>query len=65
MYKYMDDDFLSLVRRKQIPMQARKQVLKSSLQGIAELHSHDVVHLGESNAVKLRGLGLTIFRYQT
>ncbi|KAL2369381.1 hypothetical protein RJ035_003549 [Blastomyces gilchristii] len=43
-YKYMDDDFLSLVR-KQISMQARKQILKASLQGIAELHSHDIVHL--------------------
>ncbi|OJD14002.1 serine/threonine protein kinase [Emergomyces pasteurianus Ep9510] len=43
-YKYMDDDFLSLVR-KQIPMQARKQILKASLRGIAELHSHNIVHL--------------------
>ncbi|EGC48867.1 calcium/calmodulin dependent protein kinase [Histoplasma capsulatum var. duboisii H88] len=43
-YKYMDDDFLSLAR-KQISMQARKQILKASLQGIAELHSHDIVHL--------------------
>lgn len=45
-YKYMDDDFLSLVR-KQIPMQTRKQILKASLKGIAELHSHDIVHLGK------------------
>ncbi|MCJ1254545.1 hypothetical protein MMC24_002360 [Lignoscripta atroalba] len=43
-YKYLDDDFLKLVR-KQIPMQARKQVLKATLQGISELHDRDVVHL--------------------
>ncbi|KLJ12497.1 hypothetical protein EMPG_12490 [Blastomyces silverae] len=43
-YKYMKDDCLSLVR-KQISMQARKQILKASLRGIAELHSHDIVHL--------------------
>ncbi|KAL9127414.1 MAG: hypothetical protein Q9217_003710 [Psora testacea] len=43
-YKYLNDDFLNLVR-KQIPMQARKQILKASLQGIAELHDRDVVHL--------------------
>lgn len=45
-YKYLDDDLLSLVR-KQLPVQARKQILKASLRGIAELHSHDIVHLGK------------------
>jgi hypothetical protein len=44
-YKYLTDDFLSLVK-KQIPMRARKQILKASLQGIAELHDQDVIHLG-------------------
>jgi hypothetical protein len=44
-YRYLDDDFLSLVK-KQIPMQARRKVLKASLQGIADLHERDVVHLG-------------------
>ncbi|KAF1808533.1 kinase domain-containing protein [Eremomyces bilateralis CBS 781.70] len=43
-YRYLTDDFLSLVR-KQIPMQARKQILKASLRGIAELHDRDIVHL--------------------
>ncbi|KAI4125377.1 MAG: hypothetical protein LQ347_005397 [Umbilicaria vellea] len=43
-YKYLTDDFLSLVK-KQIPMHARKQILKASLHGIAELHDRDVVHL--------------------
>ncbi|PGH16902.1 serine/threonine protein kinase [Polytolypa hystricis UAMH7299] len=43
-YRYMNNDFLSLVR-KQLSMQARKQILKASLRGIAELHNHDIVHL--------------------
>lgn len=47
-YKYLTDDFLSLVR-KQIPMEARKQILKASLQGIAELHDRDIVHLGNTS----------------
>ncbi|KLJ12320.1 hypothetical protein EMPG_12623 [Blastomyces silverae] len=51
-YMYMEDDFLSLVR-KQLSMQARKQILKASLRGIAELHSHDIVHSGE---VEVQGL---------
>lgn len=44
-YEYLDDDFLALVRRK-LPLQARKQILKSALQGISELHDRDIVHLG-------------------
>ncbi|KAK2873708.1 hypothetical protein FQN49_002147 [Arthroderma sp. PD_2] len=44
-YRYMNDDLLSLVR-KQISIQAKKQILKAGLEGIAELHSHDIVHLG-------------------
>ncbi|RFU28457.1 hypothetical protein B7463_g7894, partial [Scytalidium lignicola] len=43
-YKYLTDDFLHLVR-KQIPMRARKQILKACLRGIAELHDRQVVHL--------------------
>jgi hypothetical protein len=44
-YRYLNDDFLNPVR-KQIPLQARKQILKAILQGIAELHDRDVAHLG-------------------
>ena len=44
-YKYLTDDFLSLVRE-QIPMQARKQVLKAVLKGITELHDRHIIHLG-------------------
>ena len=44
-YKYLTDDFLSLVR-KQIPARATKQILKDSLRGIAELHDQQIVHLG-------------------
>ncbi|DAA79010.1 TPA_exp: Uncharacterized protein A8136_2795 [Trichophyton benhamiae CBS 112371] len=58
-YKYLDDDLLSLVR-KQLPVQARKQILKASLRGIAELHSHDIVHLDikpDNIMVNYRGTG--------
>ncbi|KAI0908726.1 kinase domain-containing protein [Ustulina deusta] len=43
-YRYLTDDFLSLVK-KQISLRARKQILKASLRGIAELHDRDIVHL--------------------
>ncbi|KAF2452293.1 putative calcium/calmodulin dependent protein kinase [Lineolata rhizophorae] len=43
-YRYLIDDFLSLVR-KHIPMRARKQILKASLLGIVELHERDIAHL--------------------
>jgi hypothetical protein len=44
-YKFLTDDFLSLVR-KAIPMKRRKEILKASLRGLADLHARDVVHLG-------------------
>ena len=44
-YKYLKDDFLSLVKRG-ISMRARKQILKGCLLGIAELHDRQIVHLG-------------------
>ncbi|GLB07899.1 hypothetical protein AtubIFM57258_003267 [Aspergillus tubingensis] len=40
----MTDDFLSLVKRG-ISTRARKQILKSCLLGIAELHERQIVHL--------------------
>ncbi|KAH9864673.1 hypothetical protein J1614_010608 [Plenodomus biglobosus] len=43
-YQYLKEDFLDLVR-KPIPMYARKQILKAALQGIAEMHDQDIVHL--------------------
>lgn len=46
-YKYLTDEFLCLVRE-QIPMQARRHILKVSLQAIAELHDRDIVHLGHT-----------------
>ncbi|PCH07847.1 Hypothetical protein PENO1_010320 [Penicillium occitanis (nom. inval.)] len=42
-------------------MKARKQILKASLHGIAELHSHDIVHLDikpDNIMVNYRGTGL-------
>lgn len=47
-YKYLTDDFLSL-GKKQMLMPERKKVLKACLQGIAELHDRDVVHLGQTS----------------
>ncbi|KAI0479965.1 kinase domain-containing protein [Xylaria cf. heliscus] len=47
-YRHFDDDFMSLVR-KEISLRARKQILKASLQGLAELHDRDIVHLGKEN----------------
>ncbi|KAI9681343.1 MAG: hypothetical protein M1817_002626 [Caeruleum heppii] len=43
-YRYLGDDFLSLIR-KAIPMRTRRQILKASLRGLADLHDRDVVHL--------------------
>ncbi|PWY89494.1 putative calcium/calmodulin dependent protein kinase [Aspergillus sclerotioniger CBS 115572] len=43
-YKYLTDDFLDLVK-KGISLPTRKQILKASLRGIADLHERDVVHL--------------------
>ncbi|KAL3469051.1 putative calcium/calmodulin dependent protein kinase [Aspergillus californicus] len=43
-YKYLSHDFLTLVRE-DISFQARKQILKASLLGIAELHDQNIVHL--------------------
>ncbi|KAK0112935.1 hypothetical protein ONS95_014653 [Cadophora gregata] len=43
-YKYLNDDFLSLVR-KRISVRARKEILKATLQGIADIHDQDIVHL--------------------
>ncbi|KAF2805165.1 serine/threonine protein kinase [Mytilinidion resinicola] len=50
-YKYLADDLLSLIRRS-ISMKARRQILKAALRGIAELHSRDVIHLGNFSDVK-------------
>lgn len=54
-YKFLTDDFLSLVR-KQLPMRARKQILKDSLRGIADLHDREIVHLGRTTRATSRNL---------
>jgi hypothetical protein len=51
-YKYLTSDFLNLVKEG-LPPRARKQILKASLRGIAELHDRDVVHLGTPIALQL------------
>lgn len=43
-YDYLTHDFLNLTRQGLTP-QAKKQVLKGVLRGIAELHDKDIVHL--------------------
>ena len=48
-------------------MRARKQILKASLQGIAELHDREVVHLGKFSHFcthKAIDQELNLFRYQ-
>lgn len=47
-YQYLTDDLLRL-GRKPIPMQASRQILKASLEAIADLHDWDVVHLGQAD----------------
>ena len=56
-YRYLDDDFLSLVRN-QIPVRARKEILKATLQGIADMHDRDIVHLGEPNNSALHAVNI-------
>jgi hypothetical protein len=47
-YEHLKDDFLGMVKD-QIAVRARKEVLKAALQGTAELHDRDIVHLGKPN----------------
>ncbi|KAF5850128.1 hypothetical protein GGP41_002412 [Bipolaris sorokiniana] len=42
--EYLDEDLLRLVRG-QVSVRARKEILKAILQGIADLHDRDIVHL--------------------
>ena len=51
-YRYLTDDFLSLVN-KQITERATKKILKDSLRGIAELHNHHIIHLGNFSALQI------------
>jgi hypothetical protein len=44
-YRWLTDDFLSLINKK-IAMKWRKKILKDSLRGLMDLHATDVVHLG-------------------
>ena len=65
-YEYLDNDLLSLVR-KQIPLRARQKILKDALQGLADMHDCDIVHLGGTgtSAVYMNGLeSLTLLRCQ-
>lgn len=57
-YRYLTDVFLTLVRRR-VSIKARKEILKSSLQGLVDLHDRDVAHLGHLSLLALKH-GLTI-----
>ena len=39
-------------------MRARKEILKATLQGIADMHDHDIVHLGDPNDSTLQTLNV-------
>ncbi|KAH8710021.1 kinase domain-containing protein [Phaeosphaeriaceae sp. PMI808] len=43
-YRFFTEDLLTLVKN-QIPLEGREEILKASLQGLADLHGQDVVHL--------------------
>lgn len=44
-FEYFTDHLLHLAQ-KDLPIETRKKILKDALQGIAELHDHDIVHTG-------------------
>ncbi|OQN98162.1 hypothetical protein B0A48_15994 [Cryoendolithus antarcticus] len=43
-YDYLDHDFLDLIT-KVTPLRASRQILETSLRGLADLHDRDIVHL--------------------
>jgi serine/threonine protein kinase len=56
-FKYLDSDLLSLVRKGTSDRNA-KRILKDSLMGLAQLHEKDVVHLGERKNTPSLVIGL-------
>jgi len=62
-FSWLKEDLLSLVRR-EISMQTKKHILKDSLRGLVELHSQDIVHLGNEAFYKTKYFDLTRSRYQ-
>jgi len=45
-YEYLKNDMLNLVRKKGVNSCAKRQILKATLEGIAEMHVRSIVHLG-------------------
>ncbi|KAI9657400.1 MAG: hypothetical protein M1821_003082 [Bathelium mastoideum] len=43
-YRFLTEDFLTLIKN-EISLKGRKEILKASLQGLADLHACNVVHL--------------------
>ena len=62
-YKYLDTDFLSLVR-KRAPLPARNQILKACLTGLAQLHELNITHFGIFMSRRATQPVLISFRHQ-
>lgn len=45
-YEHMTDDLLSVTQRQALPLAQRKDILRCIIQGLAEMHSRDLVHTG-------------------
>jgi len=45
-YEHMTDDLLSVTGRQALPLAQRKNILRYVIQGLAEMHSRDLVHTG-------------------
>jgi serine/threonine protein kinase len=44
--EYMDDNVLSLLKRKQLPKVEAKRALKATFKALTALHDHNIVHTG-------------------
>lgn len=49
-YDYATDHLLSLAQQ-EIPLPARKRILRDALRGLAVLHSKNIVHAGMSDLI--------------
>ncbi|EUC38679.1 hypothetical protein COCCADRAFT_682 [Bipolaris zeicola 26-R-13] len=49
-YEYLDKDLINQVQG-QASLRARKEILKAILEGIADLHDRDIVHLGKYQVI--------------
>lgn len=54
-FEFLEEDLFSLIK-KQVPPHITRKILKDSLQGMAESHSQDIVHLGNQNISTVHGI---------